>query len=324
VRFSTGLPGLSRYPPGFTPEWETRLRAGDFQLIARMADELGYDAIQVPEHLVMPNELAQTMGAHWPHAFTTMAFIAGATTRLSVNSCVMVLPYHEPVGLAKAVATLDVLSGGRVLLTFGVGHAEHEFRALGIPFERRGRIADEYLEAMQVLWTEDAPSYAGEFVSFRDVQFEPKPLQRPHPRIWIGGNSVPALRRAARHNGWMPWLVTPEELPARLAELRNLPGFDAVADGFDIVMPPSPIRISETDHRLLDADKPMGTYANGQAVIDAIGQLEGIGTTWTTIPRPGPPAASLTEHLEHLAWGAETVMPLFHSGQRERPPTVND
>ena len=137
----------------------------------------------------MPNELAQTMGAPGPTRSPTMAFIAGATTRLSVNSCVMVLPYHEPIALAKAVATLDVLSGGRVLLTFGVGHAEVRISALGVPFERRGRIADEYLEAMQVLWTEDAPSYAGEFVSFRDVQFEPKPLQRPHPRIWIGGNS---------------------------------------------------------------------------------------------------------------------------------------
>jgi probable F420-dependent oxidoreductase len=313
VRFSTELPGLSRYPPGFTPKWTTRLTATDFQLIARTADELGYDAINVPEHIVMPNGLAPMMGAHWPHAFATMAFIAGATTRLAVNSCVIVLPYHEPLTLAKAVATLDVLSGGRVMLTFGVGHAEDEFRALGIPFERRGRITDEYLDAMKVLWTEDAPSYDGEFVRFHDVQFEPKPLQRPHPRIWIGGNSTPALRRAARHDGWMPWLVTPDQLPGRLAELRAMPGFADVADGFDVVMPPAPIRISEADHSLLDRDDPMGTFANGQAVIDAIGRLEQRGTTWTSIPRPGSAATSLTEHLEHLDWGAETVMPEFRS-----------
>jgi len=310
VRFHAELPGLNRYPPGFTPEWTTRLTATDFQRIARTADELGYDAINVPEHIVMPNELAPTMGAYWPHAFTAMAFIAGATTRLKVNSCVIVLPYHEPLALAKAVATLDLLSGGRVMLTFGVGHAEHEFRALGIPFERRGRIADEYLEVMKVLWTEDAPAYEGEFVSFRDVQFEPKPAQLP--RIWIGGNSAPALRRAARHGrGWMPWLVTPDELPGRLAELRTMPGFDAVADDFDIAMPPAPLRVRESDHSLLDPDSPRDDFANGQAVIDAIGRLDELGVTWTHIPRPGGLASSMTEHLEHLAWGAERVIPLF-------------
>ncbi len=310
MRFHAELPGLNRYPPGFAPEWTTRLTATDFQRIARTADELGYDAINVPEHIVMPNELAPTMGAYWPHAFTAMAFIAGATTRLKVNSCVIVLPYHEPLALAKAVATLDLLSGGRVMLTFGVGHAEHEFRALGIPFERRGRIADEYLEVMRVLWTEDAPASEGEFVSFHDVQFEPKPAQ--FPRIWIGGNSAPALRRAARHGrGWMPWLVTPDELPGRLAELRTMPGFDAVADDFDIVMPPAPLRVRESDHSLLDPDSPRDDFANGQAVIDGIGRLDELGVTWTHIPRPGGLASSMTEHLEHLAWGAETVIPLF-------------
>jgi len=301
-----------RYPPGFTPEWETQLSTTDFQTIARTADDLGYDAIQVPEHIVMPNDLATMMGAYWPHAFTAMAFIAGATTRLAVNASVIVLPYHEPITLAKAVATLDVLSGGRVVLSVGVGHAEDEFRALGVPFEKRGRIADEYLEVMKVLWTEDAPCYEGEFVQFGDVRFEPKPVQQPHPRIWIGGNSKAALRRAARHgSGWMPWLVTPDELPACLAELRDMPGYDA--DNFDLMMPPAPIRIRESDHTVLDPDGPMGSFADAQAVIDAIGGLVELGVTWTSIPHPGPAATSLTEHLEHLAWGAETVMPLFHS-----------
>ncbi len=310
VRFMTDLPGLTRYPPGFSPEWATRLTATDFQRLARAADELGYDAINVPEHIVMPDELAPTMGAYWPHAFTAMAFVAGATTRLNVNSSVIVLPYHQPLALAKAVATLDLLSGGRVMLTFGVGHAEQEFRALGIPFDRRGRIADEYLEAMHVLWTETAPAYQGEFVSFRGVQFEPKPARLP--RIWIGGNSARALRRAARHGqGWMPWLVTPDELPARLAELRAMPGFGAGADDFDIFMPPAPLRVREADHSLLDPDTPRQNFQTGEAVIDAIGRLGDLGATWTYIPRPGAPAQSLAEHLEHLAWGSETVMPAF-------------
>ena len=216
-----------------------------------------------------------------------MAFIAGATTRLAVNASVIVLPYHEPITLAKAVATLDVLSGGRVVLSVGVGHAEDEFRALGVPFEKRGRIADEYLEVMKVLWTEDAPCYEGEFVQFRDVRFEPKPVQQPHPRIWIGGNSTAALRRAARHgSGWMPWLVTPDELPASLAELRDMPGYDA--DNFDLVMPPAPIRIRESDHTVLDPDGPMGRFADAQAVIDAIGGARRARSHVDEHPAPRP------------------------------------
>jgi probable F420-dependent oxidoreductase len=312
VKFLTDLPGLSRYPPGFDPEWARALTTAEFQQIARTADDVGFDAISIPEHIVMPDALATMMGAHWPHAFTVMAFIAGATTRIKVNSCVIVLPYHDPLPLAKAIATLDVLSSGRVMLTFGVGHAEDEFRALGLPFHRRGRMTDEYLEVMEILWNEDAPSFAGEFVQFDGVQFEPKPVQQPHPRIWIGGNSTPALRRAARYEGWMPWLITPDELPACLADLRAMPGFDGAAD-FDVVLPPAPIRIREEDHSLIDTEHPMGHFESEQAVIDAIGALEDLGVTWTFIPRPGRPSASLAEHLEHLAWAAETVMPEFRA-----------
>jgi probable F420-dependent oxidoreductase len=315
MRFMTDLPGLMHYPPGFSPEWTRSLSAADFQRLARAADELGYDAINVPEHIVMPDELAPFMGDFWPHAFTAMAFIAGATTRIQVNSCVIVLPYHQPLQLAKAVSTLDLLSGGRVMLTFGIGHAEGEFRALGIPFERRGQIANEYLEAMHILWTEEEPSFAGEFVSFSGVRFAPKPATLP--RIWIGGNSAPALRRAARYgNGWMPWLVTNEELPARLEELRAQPGFDDVADDFDLFMAPAPMRVREEDHSLLDDGGPVHIFDSDEAVIDAIGELVDLGVNWTHIPRPGGPARSMAEHLEHLAWGAEQVIPRFAPSSR--------
>ena len=311
MRFSVGLPGLTRYPPGLDHSWAERMTPTDFQRVARAADDLGYDALIVPEHIVMPRELAAMMGAHWPHALTAMAFAAGATTRIAVNSQVVILPYHNPVVLAKAVATLDVLSGGRVILGLGIGHAEREFEALGIPFELRGRMADEYLDAMRILWTEDAPTYHGRFVQFDEVLFEPKPVQRPQPRIWIGGNSPAALRRAARHGqGWVPWLVTPDELPGRLAALRELPEFASKASAFDVVMPPLPIRVNEADHRPL-GDEPFGRPASAQAVIDAIGELEALGATWTSIPYPGPPPRSVDDHIEQLAWGAETVMPVF-------------
>jgi len=310
MRFATGMPGLDRYPPGFSPQWATSMTAASFQQIARTADELGYDSVNISEHIVMPDGLAGAMGAHWPHALTAMAFIAGATTRIHVNSCVIVLPFHNPLVLAKAVATLDVMSGGRAILTFGVGHTEHEFKALGLPFHRRGRIADEYLEVMHVLWTEDAPSYRGEFIEFDGVQFEPKPVQHPHPPIWIGGNSSAALRRVARFGtGWMPWLVKPDELPARIEELQQLEGHAERGD-VDIWFPTAPIRIRETDHSLT-ADEPHDRFSSTQEVVDAIAALQEMGVTWTAIPYPGPAASSLAEHLDQLAWGAESVMPLF-------------
>jgi alkanesulfonate monooxygenase SsuD/methylene tetrahydromethanopterin reductase-like flavin-dependent oxidoreductase (luciferase family) len=163
---------------------------------------------------------------------------------------------------------------------------------------------------MKTLWTEDAPSYHGEFVDFEGIRFEPKPCQRPHPPIWFGGNSTAALRRVARYgSGWMPWLVTPEELPLRLAELRQMPGYDVDAQ-VDVWFPPSPLHIREEDHSLT-ADRPSAQFSSAQEVIDAIAALQELGVSWTGIPYPGPPEESLSAYLERLAWGAETVMPQF-------------
>src|SRR2546423_631664 len=143
VKFSTRLPGLTHYPP-ITNDWEASMSADDFQRVARTADELGFDSIAVPEHIVMPSDLVDLMGPFWTHAMTAMAFIAGATSRVVVDASVIVLPYHNPVVFAKAVSTLDVLSGGRVRVSIGVGHAEREFEVLRAPFHERGRMTDEY------------------------------------------------------------------------------------------------------------------------------------------------------------------------------------
>src|SRR5262249_23319479 len=155
------------------------------------------------------------------------------------------------------------------------------------------------------------PSYQGEFVSFDGIQFEPKPVQRPHPPLWFGGDSPAALRRVARAgNGWAPWLTTRETLPSRLEELRRLPGYGE-GGAIDVRLPPAPPRAAQYDQPSSPDEELANPFSSPQQVIDAIGALGDAGVTWTSIPRPGPPAASLTDHLEHLAWGAETVMPLF-------------
>ncbi len=214
--------------------------------------------------------------------------------------------------LARAIDDLDSLSGGRTIIAIGIGHAVQEFEAVGVPFNQRGRMADEYLEAIRVLWTEDAPSFDGRFVQFDDVRFEPKPHQKPHPPIWIGGNSPSSLRRAARWQGWFPWQVTQAELPSRLADLRNDPAFGDDGRPFDVMMTLSPVRVNEHDHRPLDSDTDApAPLTDAQAMVDAIAGLADIGVTWMPVPLFGPPARSLDDHIERLAQVASEVLVHF-------------
>lgn len=312
LRFTLTLPGLTRYPPILQP-WEERLGAADFRRIARRIDELGYDAIQVPEHVLMPRRDAALMGAYWPHALTAMAFLAGATERVRLNSSVVVLPLHDPCHLAKQIATLDVLSGGRAMLAIGSGHTEGEFEALGVPFRERGRRTDEALRVLEELWTSPEPRFEGEFFSFRDVLFEPKPVQRPRPPVWVGGNSRAALRRAARFgDGWCPWRLGPDELRRGLDELRSLPEFGPADRRFDVWVPASLLAVDE-EHRPL-AGSGSGARrppAGRQALIDAIGRVADAGATWTSVPLR--PTSSLEEYLELLQWTAEEVLSAHRS-----------
>ena len=318
MKFWTGLPGLSRWPPASFAipgeNWQEHLAAADFQRIAAAADRLGFDAVSVPEHVVLPRELAGHMGGRWPDALTVMAFIAGATTRIAVNSGVIILPLHNPVRLAKAVATLDVLSGGRAMVTVGTGMAPGEFSALGVDFRRRGRITDEYIRAMKVLWTAGEPEFHGEFVDFADIVFEPKPVRRPHPPLFVGGRSVFALRRAARlADGWAPsgaqggtgpWLSGPADLPWFLDEARRIEGFAAREADFEIAMHAVPTLIGP-DHRLQDDAPPL---TSTQQVIELIADLDRAGVTWTNSPPLAPGPRSLAGHLEYLEWAATEVM----------------
>jgi probable F420-dependent oxidoreductase len=152
-----------------------------------------------------------------------MAFVAAKTSRLRLVSSVMIVPYRNPVLTAKALATIDVLSKGRVTVGVGVGWMREEFEALGAPdFDRRGAVTDEYLRIFKTLWTESPASFAGRFYRFDALRCQPQPVQKPHPPIWVGGHSKPALRRAAQlGDGWHPVGANPA-VPLPPAELRAL------------------------------------------------------------------------------------------------------
>jgi probable F420-dependent oxidoreductase len=275
----------------------------------KVVDDLGYYRVIVPDHIVMPGSHVEAMGRHWLHAPTAMAFVLGATRRVRVMPSVMVIPYHNPIELAKALATMDYLSEGRVDLGLGVGHASHEFEALGVSFQDRGARTDEYIWAMKELWTSNAPEFHGRYIDFDDIVFEPKPAQNPLPII-VGGNTRAALRRAAAYgDGWNPWLITPEQLPECLDYLHAQPKWDPDRP-FDLYLPASIPQVSEVDHRPIDGSQDgRHQLLNPGQLIDVLGHLDGLGVTSTSVPDPR--TSSLEEYLDHLRWVAEDLFPMF-------------
>jgi probable F420-dependent oxidoreductase len=296
------MPGMNHMPR--VPGWSRQLAAPDYQRIARLVDDLGFDALATPEHFAMPFWEVPRLGPYWLHGMTVMAFIAGATSRVRVDASVLVLPYYQPLALAKAITTLDVLSGGRLNISIGVGHAEAEFAALGVPFHERGRRADEILAAMHELWTAEEPSFHGEFYDIEGLAFEPKPLQQPRPPIYVGGNSKAALRRAARHDGWQPNPTdfSLADLPPLLEYLHDQPELAQKRDTFEICWLGGP-PLSEFDTFASASAAQKSAYRD--RAVEWFETLQAAGATRTSLP--APPTESIEEFADHLAWFAEEI-----------------
>lgn len=194
--------------------------------MARAAEGCGYDAVYVTEHPIPSDDWMRTGGHHALDPFVALAFAAAATRELRLQTNLCVVPYRNPFLTAKAVATLDSLSGGRVIFGAGAGYLEPEFRALGVDYAARNELFDEALVAMKQVWTGESVDVVGRGFEAHGHHALPRPAQRPHPPIWIGGNSRRAIRRAVDHgDGWMP---IPN--PAKLAERRRTPGLESVDD----------------------------------------------------------------------------------------------
>ncbi|MBI4636362.1 MAG: TIGR03619 family F420-dependent LLM class oxidoreductase [Candidatus Rokubacteria bacterium] len=202
---------------------------------ARAAEALGYDSLVVTDHIVIPRRiesrypynatgrLAVPADADYLEPISMLCFVAGATRRIRFGPSVLVLPYRNPVLTAKMLATIDVLSGGRLFVGVGVGWLAEEFAAMASPpFAERGRVTDEWLEILIRLWTEDNPVIDGKFYQVREIGCSPKPVQKPHPPIFVGGNSRAAIRRAARlGQSWHAFRIPADELRGLVAYLRE-------------------------------------------------------------------------------------------------------
>lgn len=188
---------------------------------ARRGESLGYDTIWLSDHIVPPNTAEERPRRIFYEPLALAGHLAAITSRVRIGTSVLVIPYRDPIVTAKQIATIDDMSGGRLLLGVGVGHLQAEFAALGVPFAARGRLTDEYLAVMRELWANDAPIFAGETVSFANVNFWPKPAQRPGPPIYVAGHTPPAIRRAAAiGDGWHPVNMPLSHLDEGIARFR--------------------------------------------------------------------------------------------------------
>ena len=201
--------------------------------VATTAERLGFSTIWAPEHVVLLDEYA----SKYPYSsgkfpgptdtpiadpFTTLAYAAACTTKIRLATGICLVPEHNPLVLAKTVATVDQLSGGKFILGVGVGWLAEEFEALGVPFERRGPRTREYVEVMRKLWTERSSSHQGEFVKFTNVLSYPKPVSENGVPVWFGGESNPALRRVAEYgDGWIGFNLLPDEAVEKIKRINH-------------------------------------------------------------------------------------------------------
>ena len=208
--------------------------AAGLRRYVQRADELGFESVLAGDHIVLPtagtNQYPYTADGSFIRpadepfleTMTLLGFLVACTENIKVGSTVIILPYRNPVVQAKMFASLDVLSNGRMICGVGVGWLEKEFETLGMPYAERGPITDEFIQIFKTLWTEQHPEFRGNYYSFDGIQFYPKPVQKPHIPIWVGGHTRRALRRTAMYGDcWHPSRQTPDFVAQNLPYLRQ-------------------------------------------------------------------------------------------------------
>jgi probable F420-dependent oxidoreductase len=270
--------------------------------LAVAAERAGFGAYAFTEHPAPPAQWLTTAGHQTLDPFVALGFVAAATTRIRLVTTLSIAAYRNPALLAKAAASVDLLSGGRLVLGLGAGYLEAEFAALGADFAERGRLLDEALEVLPLHWSGEPFSFEGRHFEARDTMARPRPVQQPIP-MWIGGNSRASHRRVAtKAQGWMPLVGPPElsavvgtpvfgsldELARSAAELRTAvvaAGRDP--DAIDVIYP-----YADADIALPDADVERHR--------DAFGELEAIGVTWVALSAGGMEHKAALEAIERL------------------------
>lgn len=277
--------------------------------LAQAAEAAGFDGYGFTDHPA-PSQRWLDQGGHDAlDPFVALAFAAAATEHLRLIPNVIVLPYRNPFVVAKAASSLDVLSGGRFTLAVGAGYLKGEFAALGVDHAERNELFDEALGVLRTIWTTDDVTVDGRHFSARGITSHPRPTARPHPPIWIGGNSAAARQRVADHgDGWAPFPAAP--LVARTARTVALDTLDALATAIDDLRR----RVTAADRDPGAIDISFSTAAGGDpaddafdadAHLDGLGRLASLGVTWLQVPLPGDTLAHAVETLER--YGTQVI-----------------
>jgi len=280
--------------------------------IAKTAEELGFDSVWASDHVVIPAKRSGMFTEYFYDPFILLAFIASETSRILIGTSVIILPYRNPLVTAKMAATLDVLSNGRLVFGVGPGWMREEFEALGVPYDSRGRMTDEYIRIIKALWENENPCFSGEFSSFSDVRFKPEPVQKPSPPVWIAGSSEKAQRRAALYgDGWQPTAVRPDDVALGMARIKSI-ALEAGRDPGGItysVRSRVKITSGDADTNVKPGDAAVFTMRGTPGEIaDYLYEYERLGVSHIVFD---PDAGDPQEIFSTMEILSEKVMPLF-------------
>jgi probable F420-dependent oxidoreductase len=281
----------------YVEAWELEAGPDEIADVARAADRSGFLYIAVCDHTAIPKRLAHAMGTTWYDTVATLGWLAALTTRTRLLSHVYVAALRNPLRTAKEFATLDALSGGRVIIGVGAGHVPEEFDAMGADFEGRGPLLDEAIDGISAALTEDFPILDGPTWPAREMAISPRPIQQPRPPIWVGGSSQPALRRAAeRGDGWLPQTVKRSDLADQITKLRALR---------EEARPDEPIEIGAllpVMHVGTEAvDLPKGAVSGSpEQIAESIDGLSALGVSHVQIRFASRSAGELCDQIEQF------------------------
>ncbi|MBC8281234.1 MAG: TIGR03619 family F420-dependent LLM class oxidoreductase [Chloroflexi bacterium] len=263
---------LINFGPGVTPE--------SLKSWATLSEALGYHIIMTSDHIAITPDVQSRYPAPFYEPLSLLGWLAGVTTTIEIGTTVIIVPYRNPLELAKATANVDQLSGGRFILGVGIGWAQEEFKVLNAAYRSRGAVTNEYLAAVKLLWTQDVASYDGKFVSFTDVHTAPRPIRTPHPPIWVGGPSDAAMRRTVRYgDAWHPIRIQMDWF-----KNTGIPRLKEIADEEGQAMPDlcPRIRLRLTDSPVTGSDRVAGEGSIDQVHRD-LAELESLGCSYVIL-----------------------------------------
>jgi len=316
MEFGFGLPTRG---PMATPQ--------SLATLARTGEELGFATISVSDHIIIPKTIDSTYPYNESGTFagsptgecleqlSLLSYLVGVTSSAKLLTSVMVLPHRPPVLTAKMLATIDVLSNGRLIVGCGVGWMREEFAAIGAPaYGERGSVGDEYIRAFKELWTSDHPSFEGKYCRFTNVAFAPKPVQKPHPPIWTGGESPAALRRAGRlANVWYPIgsnprfpVATPGQFADYAAKVKRH-AQDAGRDPSSLGFAYSANWFNDQQASALPDGQRRPLTGTPQQIADDVKHYEDLGVRHMMVNLQGETQAQTLERMQRFA---DRIMPL--------------